>query len=120
MADDFASRFRKVESMPMVSRSNQHGPRASEVTTQISDLVARWDRETTGDDERYMVAECEDESEAAWLYQVCKNATHCRAINLGTEYIYDAHKRGTSVYLVRKMPRPSFDNVITRRRRRQK
>lgn len=117
MAADLASRFRKVEDMPVVRKSNQRGPRISDATVQIIDLIASWDRETTGDDERYMVAECESESEAAWLYQVCKNATHCRAINLGTDYIYDAHKRGTSVYLVRKMPRPRFDGIITYKRR---
>lgn len=118
MAADLASRFRKVNDIPAVRKSNQHGPKASKATAQIVDLVIRWDRETTGDDERYMVAECEDEDEAAWLYQVCKNATHCRAINRGTRYIYDAHKRGTSVYIVRKMPRPRFDDIITYRRRR--
>lgn len=118
MAADLTSRFHRVKDMPPVHKSNQCGPRVSEATTQVIGMIIRWDKETTGNDERYMVAECDSDSEAAWLYQVCKNATHCRAINQGTDYIYDAHKRGTSVYLVRKMPRPRFDDIITHRRRR--
>lgn len=109
MAGELAARFRRAEKMPPIIKRNQNGPRQGAAAREIVELIIAWDRESDDPDDRYRVIDCEDASEAGWLYQVCANASRSRPIYVGTKYIYDACKRGLQVFLVRKGVRPYYD-----------
>lgn len=111
MAGELAARFRRAERMPPVVKANQNGPRRSAVTNEIVDLILAWDRESGDPNDRYRVADCKDEHEAGWLYQICANASHSRPIYTGTRFVYDARKRGLQVFLERKRVRPTFNDI---------
>lgn len=110
MAGDLAARFRRAERMPPVVKGNHVGPKQGPTAKEIVEIILAWDRESDDPDDRYRVIDCKDAAEASLLYQVCANASHSRPIHAGTRYIYDAHKRGLQVFLVRKDVRPLYAN----------
>ena len=108
MAGELAARFRRTERMPPVVKGSFAGPRQGAMAREIVEIILAWDREFDDPDDRYRVIDCKDAAEASLLYQVCANASHSRPVYTGTRYIYDAHKRGLQVFLVRKDVRPLY------------
>lgn len=111
MVGDLAARFRRAERIPPVVKRNQRGPRRSAATNEVVGFILAWDKESDDPDDRYRVVDCKDEHEAGWLYQVCVNASHSKPVHVGTRFIYDACKRGSQVFLLRKRVRPTFDDI---------
>lgn len=109
MAGELAARFRRAERIPPVIKGNQNGPRRSAASSEIIDFILAWERESDDTDDRYRVIDCKDEHEAGWLYHVCVNASHSKSIHTATKFVYDACKRGTQVFLIRKRVRPVFN-----------
>lgn len=94
-----------------------HGPRIQEAALDVANYIIRWDEESDDIEDRLRVIECVDDSEACWVYQTCKNASHCAMVNHETRFVYDARKRGRLVFLVRKFERPKFGYTVTKRER---
>ena len=73
-----------------------------ELAREISGIIHEWDANPT--EERYLVAHCDDATQALRIYQTVRNVCVSRACR-DTDYVYDGRKRGNEVYIERKRKR---------------
>jgi len=117
MAADISSRFRVAKEMPPKHSRHGRGPRIQDAALDVATYIIRWDEESDDPEDQLRVIECVDDSEAIWIYQTCKNASHCAMVNHETRFVYDARKRGRLVFLIRKFERPRFGYTVIKKER---
>lgn len=89
------------EPVAEMERQRNRGRRVNEqgeLAREVSRIIHEWDADPT--DERYLVAQCADSTEALRLYQTVQNVCLSKPCR-DTNFIYDGHKRGNNVYIER-------------------
>lgn len=91
-------RFEPVAEIERFHHGRRRPTEPSELATRISEIIHEWDGNPT--DERYLMARCDDSTQALRIYQTVQNVCTSRACR-DTDFIYDGHKRGNNVYIER-------------------
>lgn len=69
-----------------------------DLAKKVCEIIHEWDANPT--DERYLVAHCDDATQALGIYQTVQNVCTSKPLR-DTDYTYTGRKRGNNVYIER-------------------